>query len=64
MTELKSTTLATRMTPSMKKAFIEKAKAFGDPSDILRELVEGFIEDRLTIQPPTKGIYHVLRKED
>ena len=45
-----------------RKKFLRKAKAFGDPSHVLREIIIAFNEDRLTLVPPTikKGsLYHV-----
>jgi len=35
--------------------FHAKARKFGTPSEVLRELVDAFIEDRVTIQPPVTG---------
>ena len=56
MAEHKSETLAVRVTPATRQAFIdkaaEKATAFeGKPADVLRELVIAFIEDRITVEP-------------
>ena len=53
--------VSVRVTAASHKAFQRNARQFGRPSDILRELVEAFAEDRLTIKPsPTKrSIYHV-----
>ena len=50
-----------RVTATSHKAFHRRAAKFGKPSDVLRELVEAFNEDRLTVKPsPTKrSIYHV-----
>ena len=52
--------LTFRVTAASHKAFHHKARQFGKPSDILRELVEAFAEERLTVKPsPTKrSIYH------
>ncbi len=44
--------LATRVTPEDHKAFGSKAQKYGKPSDILRELVKAFTDDRMTIKPP------------
>ena len=54
--------LATRVTPGDHAAFHRKAQKFGRPSDILRELAQAFISDRLTIKPPVtskESLYHV-----
>lgn len=50
-----------RVSAEMKTAFTEKANRFGGPSDVLRELVSAFVEDRLTINPPKdkEDIYNV-----
>ena len=64
----KSDALYVRITPEDKEAFNQKAQEFEPltPSDVLRELVIGFIEDRLTIIPPKdkKELYNVPRIED
>lgn len=53
--------LATRVTGSVHKKFHAKAKRYGKPSDVMREILEAFVEGRLVIQPsPTKrNLYHV-----
>lgn len=53
--------LTVRVTPAVHKAFFAKAKRFDGTSEVLRELVEAFIEDRLTIKPPVnkESLYHV-----
>ena len=53
--------VATRVTSQVHKKFHRKAKDYGKPSDLLREMVEAFVEGRLVIQPsPTKrNLYHV-----
>lgn len=64
----KSEAIYVRVTPETKQRFIEKAEQF-DPlsaSDVLRELVIGFIEDRVSIIPPTdkKESLYVPRIQD
>jgi hypothetical protein len=49
--------LTVRVTSSTRRAFHAKAIKFGTPADILREIIEAFVEDRLTIAAP------VTRKE-
>ena len=54
--------LSVRLAPKTHTAFHKKAEQFGRPSDILRELVEAFIQDRLVITPPStvkRNLYHV-----
>jgi len=31
--------------------FQEKCKPFGKPSDVLREMIDAFLSDRMTIEP-------------
>ena len=62
----KSEMLHTRVTPEMKESFVEQAEPFGGASDLLRELVAGFIEGRVTIAPPQhlKELYDVPGIQD
>jgi hypothetical protein len=56
--------LSVRLTPERHTAFYRKADQYGRPSDLLRELVEAFIDDRLTIKPPStvkKDLYVNLK---
>jgi hypothetical protein len=41
-----------RLTPYDHKAFHRKAEKYGKPSDVIREIIEAFSQDRLVIQPP------------
>ncbi len=54
--------LATRLTPEDHRVFQRKAHRYGKPSDILRELIQAFIQERLIIKPPVtskkEGLYH------
>jgi hypothetical protein len=52
-----TTVLTVRVTDSTRNKFHAKASKFSTPSDILRELIEAFVDDRLTIAAP------VTRKE-
>lgn len=51
----KSAYLTVRVSDKTRLKFHAKAKKFGTPSEVLRELVDAFIEDRVTIQPPVTG---------
>lgn len=51
-TKSKSKFLTIRVTPDDHKKFHCKVKKFGQPSEVLREIIQAFMEDRLTIQPP------------
>ena len=48
----KSKYLVIRVTPATHKAFHAKARTYGTVSEVSREIVQAFIENRLTIQPP------------
>jgi hypothetical protein len=63
----KQTFLTVRLTRDAHQAFRAKATRFGGPSEVLRELVMAFLEDRLTVQPPTENRKESLydnRKQD
>jgi len=49
--------LSTRVTPETHKKFHVKSKKFGQPTQVLRDIIEAFNDGRLTVQPP------VTRKE-
>lgn len=64
----KSAYLTVRVTDIARLKFHAKAARLARPSDVLRELVDAFIEDRITIQPrvtrnPLEKIY-VTRTQD
>jgi hypothetical protein len=54
--------MSVRLTPADHTAFSRKAQKFGLPSDVLRELIQAFIQERLIIKPPVtskkEGLYH------
>ena len=49
---IKSAYLTVRVTDKTRTQFHEKARKIGTPSEVHREIVEAFVDDRLTIQPP------------
>lgn len=58
--QTRSSFLTIRLTPQERKAFGVKAEAYGGPTYVIRELVEAFVQDRLTVQPnPTKRSLYV-----
>lgn len=66
-TKPKSKALYARVTDETKQRFAEAAARFDlTPSDVLRELVIGFIEGRVTVMPPTdkKESLYVPRSEN
>jgi hypothetical protein len=48
----KSAYLSARVTDKTRIKFHAKASRFSTPSDVLRELIDAFVEDRVTIHPP------------
>ena len=54
--------LTARMSRELVTRFRAKAKPYGRATDVLRELVQAFVDGRLVIKPPvtSKGsLYHV-----
>ena len=67
MPALKSldTHMTLRVASRVRTAFNRKAERYGKPSDVLRELIEAFLDDRLVIQPnPRKESLYVPRSQD
>jgi hypothetical protein len=58
---MKTAFLTVRMTDLERTQFLLKASEYGRPSTILREIIQAFIEDRLSISKPVnrKEIYNV-----
>lgn len=52
MKRTSSSTLAVRVDPKLYKQFKEKSTKFGGQAVVMRELLLGFVESRVTIQPP------------
>ena len=48
----KSAFMTVRVTDMTRAKFHAKAQKIGKPSEVHREIVEAFVQDRLTIQPP------------
>lgn len=46
--------MTVRVAERVRRKFHVKASRHGLPSEVLRELIEAFIEDRLVINPPSK----------
>ena len=54
-----------RVTQRVRTAFHRKAERFGKSSDVMRELIEAFLDDRLVIKPnPRKESLYVPRSQD
>jgi hypothetical protein len=54
-----------RVSRRVRTAFNRKAERYGKPADVLRELIDAFIDDRLVIQPnPRKESLYVPRIKD
>lgn len=58
--------LTVRVNQQLRQKFQRKAERYGQPSNVMRELIEAFIEDRLTIVPPVnrKESLYVTRSQD
>lgn len=57
--------LTFRVSAKVHTAFHRKAEKYGRPSDVLRELIEAFLDDRLVIKPdPKKESLYVTRTEN
>jgi len=53
MMEIKNSTfISVRVNPELHKKFHEKARRFGRSSDVLREILEAFVDGRLVISKP------------
>lgn len=50
---LKTSYLSVRVTDKVRFKFHSRASKLGNPSDVLRELIDAFVEDRIIIKPPT-----------
>jgi hypothetical protein len=48
----KSAFMSVRVTELVRTKFHAKARKLGTPSEVHRELVEAFVENRLEVQPP------------
>lgn len=60
-----TTFLSVRIDAQTRKKFHDKATEYGKSSDVLREIIEAFIDDRLVISKPNprkKELYHVRSK--
>lgn len=57
----KSSFLTTRVSEAVRNQFLAKSAEYGKPSEVLREFIDAFIEDRITIKPPVnvKGKLYV-----
>lgn len=54
-----------RLSKKLKMDFQRKAHRFGKAPDVLREIMQAFVDNRLTIQPdPKKETLYVTRTEN
>ncbi len=51
----RSVTINLRVTEKVKHDFWERASRYGVPTEILRELIDAFIDGRLNIEPRNFG---------
>lgn len=57
----KSNTVAVRLAPSLSRTFTSMASKYGGRSEVLRELILAFTENRLTITPKIEGTLYEHR---
>lgn len=50
---VKNRYVGTRVSEEVSFKFQRRALKHGNPGEVLRELIEAFIENRITISPPT-----------
>lgn len=53
MTDPKKTFLTLRVTRELKDKVRDKARLFGREADVLREILEAFVDNRLVVKSPT-----------
>jgi predicted DNA-binding protein len=60
----KNHVIGVRLNDEMYMRFINMSHEFGGTSQVMREMVSAFIDERMTIEPPTlKGTLYVNRKQ-
>jgi len=64
MTKKNSGYIAVRVTPALKDLFLKKASKYGDRSEVHRELLEAFVQDRLSIRPNSEQKFDKLYEEN
>ena len=60
--EPKSAAVYLRVTPDVKRELFRVASRYGEPSDVIREILVAFIEGRVTVSPPSnpkESLYNV-----
>lgn len=65
--DVKGTMINVRVKHRFKERFNRKARKFGKPADVIREILEAFVDDRLQINPPvnnSKDSLYVNRTEN
>jgi len=63
MSRLKNEYIAVRLSEEDKQSFIDKASQYGDKSDVHRELIKAFNEDRLIIKSAGRGRFDKLYED-
>ena len=53
--------VAVRLDDEMHRQFINKSYEYGGTSQVMREMVSAFIDERMTIKPQLKGTLYVNR---
>jgi hypothetical protein len=61
----KADCITVRLETELREKFCEKAYSYSTPSDLLREFINAFVEDRLHMDPPTRErSLYVPRSQD
>ena len=60
----KSAFLAVRVTAETRAEFHSKASKYGQPSDVLREIIDAFVTDRIVITKPPVTHKHMFHLEE
>lgn len=55
--KVKDQSVAVRLSPDVRRQFINLAARYGGTSYVLRELVEAFVENRVEIAPPANPLF-------
>jgi len=50
----KSKMFCIRCSPRLRSQFYRTAKKFGNPSDVMRDLLQAFVDGRVTVAPDPK----------
>lgn len=55
--ESRTVSLTTKVTPKMHHDFCNKVHSLGGTSVVIREFIQAFLENRLSVEPPKESFY-------